>query len=73
MYNLCAHPQDQPFLLESILILWEGKILKFYYSYLSHRITKLSKANIYDFSVWLRTCTNPLDINVFQSNTGKMF
>ena len=28
---------------------------------------------IHDFSVWLRTGSNPLDIDWFQSNTGEIF
>ena len=29
--------------------------------------------DIYDFSVWLRTVSNPVDINQFRSHTGKIF
>ena len=28
---------------------------------------------IHDFSVWLRTVSNPADINQFRSHTGKIF
>ena len=27
--------------------------------------------NIHDFSEWLRTCSNPTDVNRFRSDTGK--
>ena len=32
----------------------------------------LIRCYIHDFSVWLRTGSNPADINQFQSHTGKI-